>query len=163
MKQNQRKMGWKSLIVSGALMTVIAMAGGCFGTEDLPSATGPIDGSYAVSSVTCNGVAQSFGTAVMAMAISNLAGTFTQTDTGCVKTNPQTYTYPSSTTMTMADGATSCTPADCAGAGDCASTGGTAETYTYALSGSTLTLTRVDTAGDMCTAGETAIITLAKQ
>jgi hypothetical protein len=145
-------------------------AAGCFGSSSSnPVTSGPIDGSYVLSGISCAGTAQTFppsGVASMELIISNLTGSFIEvlSSDACTITQGQTNTYPSSgsismTTVTTACGS-NCTSGQCT-AGNVSNP--TAQSFTYTLSGSTLTMTGTSNGNDGCTSGQAIVYTATKQ
>jgi hypothetical protein len=129
-----------------------------------------IDGTYVISSITCNGVdetlhqpanpgplvATPFAPLGAVMVINDTGGSFAQQiSNGCLVTLPERYAYPTATTISLAlTGIATCKPANCnlqiCGQQQMQST---PTTFTYASNGNTLTLTNPkDGADNDCTA-----------
>jgi hypothetical protein len=128
------------------------------------AAAGPIDGSYSLTSFKCDGV-ESLGGAVIVYTVANSTASAAETKGGgCIQTDTFAASYPSSTTYSSTRTAKACS-AECT-AGQCSATtvtGEAAQVETYALSGSTLTFTRVETATDAdCASGQTVVAVLTK-
>jgi hypothetical protein len=162
------------MYVARYLMPLVAVMialnfSGCFGKDDEPAAaSGPIDGSYLQSGMTCDGSTVSpflpSGALSWAMIVSNTTGSqITTYSSGCVKTKAQVFAYPASNQVAITEGATTCS-AGCGGAECNPSSGSGSDTLTYSISGSTYTFSKTDTLGDSgCTAGQTVAYILTKQ
>jgi len=120
---------------------------------------GPIDGTWKLSSLTCNGTPQQL--AGFVFSISNATGSLVETFSAtCVATVNETYTYPSASAFSMAPQSIACNPSS-----GCGSLFGGQNCppippkldYTYTLSGSTLTFTRISAGNEPCPAGQTAV------
>ncbi len=125
---------------------------------------GPIDGSFAITSTKCNGVAQTITTAQV-IAIANLAGTVVITDGSCTETDTEIFSYPAADQIGMQQAGVACSASCTSGQCMASSTVQTTPTvYTFALSGTTLTFTRTSASNDEdCPTGEATEITLTKQ
>lgn len=157
----------KLMTLSGLLIALCGV--GCNDNKDSPVSTnGPIDGTYTITSLKCNGSTTTFlpvGALSQYMIFKNLTGSsVTAFSSGCVATEGQVFTYPSSTTFTMQKVNQVCSGASCSGS-ECTanSTQGTALTMTYSVSGSTLTTTRTSDGNDGCSNGQTTVYTMTKQ
>jgi|GEM_PF-4604567 len=151
--------------------TVLALFGaGCLSSSDGGggASSGPLDGSFAISALTCNGSSTPFlptGAVAEFLVLANATGSFiTSFSSGCVATEGNVYTYPSSTSFTMQTVNRVCSGTSCSGS-ECTanSTAGTAMTMNYSLSGTTLTLTRTSDGNDGCSNGQATVYTAAKQ
>ncbi len=154
------------------LITALA-ASGCFGGKDdaTPSGTssisGPLDGSYVVTGLTCDGTPTSFlpvGASAMYVAFANLTGSvITVYSSGCVATEGQVFAYPATNQFTMQTVnqvcSGSCSGAECTAHSNVSS----ALAMSYSVSGSTLTISRTSSGDDGCTNGEVSALTLTKQ
>ena len=135
--------------------SMCATSGGTF--TAIGNGPGPIDGTWNVTNITCNGVAgnasiqaEYSGTASEQFTINNTVGSYSTTANGCTLTVPAGYSY-SGTTLTMIiRGVISCSPANCISACGKVSTIGP-DTYTFGESGSTLTWTSQGAADNTCT------------
>ena len=133
---------------------------GCFGNGDLGGtggAPGPIDGSWNLTSLTCNGSSNNLGGETQVLAVQGTAATQTGNLGSCQQTTPLTLEFLTSATLAAAAGNTSCSSG-------CNPSCGTATPlprleYTYSvLGGSTLTWTRTAaTAGEDCPVGQTIV------
>lgn len=158
---------FKSILLSILLLVLLTCLTACFGSSTPnPVATGPIDGTYIQSAENCAGTPSS-GSAGATLVIANLTGTYTlpAKSDGCIVTMANTIAYSGSNGITSTQISKSCT-ASCSGA-ECTAntTAQTPVTGTYALSGSTLTLTFTNF---ICSSGggggtQTDINTLTKQ
>jgi hypothetical protein len=159
------------VVVISALLIVLCGIG-CkdSGGDSAPttSTSGTIDGTYTFSGLTCNGSTVTYlpvGATSRYIIIKNLTGSnITSFSDGCVSTEGQVFTYPSSTTFTMQKVNQVCSGASCSGS-ECTanSTSGSALTMTFSVSGSTLTATRTSDGNDGCSTGQVTVYTLTKQ
>jgi hypothetical protein len=136
---------------------------GCGGEEEAPAA-GPIDGTWLVTSLTCNGVSQNLGTVTTQIVIANTSGTTTDADSasGCTITTAEGLAYPASGTLLLTNGNQTCSSACSSGCGGPSNDG--TKTFVYVVTGTTMTFTRTaDGTGQDCPNGEEIIFTFAKQ
>jgi hypothetical protein len=136
---------------------------GCGGEEEAPAA-GPIDGTWLITSLTCNAVAQSLGTVTSQIVITNTSGTTTDADSasGCTITTAEGLAYPASGTLNITNGNQTCSSACSSGCGGPSNDG--TKTFVYVVTGTTMTFTRTaDGTGQDCPNGEEIIFTFAKQ
>ena len=136
-------------------VALCALATGTFSPNG--GATGPMDGVWKVSDITCNGLAGNTsvqagysGSTSETYSVFNTIGTYSHTASGCTSVIPTTYAY-SGTTLTMnISGFMGCTPFNCAtGCDQFASVG--PYTYTFGVSGNTLNWTSQGTSDNTCT------------
>ncbi len=131
------------------------------------SGGGPVDGTWKETGLTCNG-AVTTGHGTVTVTISNTTGTSSYADSnGCVQNEPATVSYPNTSSFTWTGSGTSTCSGTCQqGCGNTSSDGGpnSPQTFTYARSGNTLTITEVQNGneGD-CGPGQTVQYTLQKQ
>ncbi len=153
-------------------LLIFGIGTGCLGKTDGSAApstgTGPINGTYILASMSCNGSSGSFlgtGESGKYVVISNSTGSFiTSFTSGCVNTEGNVYTYPTSSTFTMQKVNRVCSGTSCSGS-ECTadSSTSTALDWSYTLSGTLLTLTRTSAGNDGCSAGQATVYTANKQ
>jgi hypothetical protein len=161
----------KSALLAFPLLSVLPLSGCLGGSDDSGtlSATGPLDGTYQMSSLTCNGTPTSFlptGATAAFLVFNGSTGSFITTGfaSGCVATEGNVYTYPSSTTLTLQKVNRVCSGGSCSGS-ECTPTSSSdpVQTHSYLLGGTTLQLTRTSAGDDGCSNGQAAVATLIKQ
>jgi hypothetical protein len=147
-----------SIALIGLLSILMSAVSACNSSDvtTVAASANPIDGTFKATTWTCNSTnlmttATTAGISLMYQVISSAVGSQINTfSSGCVQTTAETYTY-SGSTVSITDGATTCS-STCSGA-ECtaAAATNTQSTYTYSLSGTTLTLTRTLTAANIST------------
>jgi hypothetical protein len=151
------------ILVLSAFIVTFAGAGCNSDGSPAPSTTGPIDGTWSITSITCGASPTNVIPAgdTFNLIVQNTTGSVVEafSSDGCVSTEGQTFTYPSSTTYTSTATGRTCS-APCS-AGECTTAGaGTPYTNTYALSGTTLTFNHAaHGSSDPCAAGVTTYFT----
>ena len=151
-------------IVALALLTTVPVlaAAGCgkdSGDDDDDDGAGPIDGSWQVTELTCDGFAQAIP--LFTVNIDGDVGTFVLSMPGtCTATFTEEYGYPDASTIEITPTAASCSPdaASCApvfgGATDCPTPPPT--DFAHGTTGGGITFTRVSAGPqDNCPAGQT--------
>ena len=148
-----------------------AGSGAAAGSGGAAGSAGSMNGNWTISSGTCNGAAMTFGGAVTTFTINGSSGsTATTINTGgsagaCTITTALTLAFPAVGSMTWTDGATTCSPASCAGATYCsASSSGLQYVGTYVIAGNQLTFTMATVpTGDPTCPGGSEVLVLQKQ
>lgn len=131
------------LLLSLALLLTVGLAAGC-GDDDPAVTGGPIDGTWLVTSLTCDGAAQPIGT--FTLKVDNTAGTFVQQFApNCIANLAEDYSYPDDKTFSISAKTIDCNPnTGCSaifGGADCPPLPPKTD-FTYTRSGKTLTFSR---------------------
>lgn len=151
-----KKQTLAALSLSFALVLGAALVSGC-GDDDPAVTGGPIDGTWLVTSLTCDGAAQPIGT--FTLKVDNTAGTFVQQFApNCIANLDEDYAYPDAQTFSINAKTIDCTPnTGCSaifGGADCPPLPPKTD-FTYARNGKTLTFSRTASLpSDPCPTGQ---------